>query len=223
MSGLPNYYVGRADPTSAASDFNKDEFLVLQHINRISTCTLVKVVACTNTPGSLSPVGRVDVLPLVNQLTGDNVAQPHGEVKQLCYFRAQGGANAIINDPQAGDIGVAVFADRDISTVKATSQQSNPGSARRFDMADGIFFGVCLGAAPSQYITFTANGITIADKNGNVIAMTSSGIAITSAKLTNTGDIVAGQGGSDQVSLQNHLTSEVQSGSGQSGPPVPGT
>lgn len=219
MSGA---YAGRADPTSAASEYNALEFIATQVVNRISTATLVKVQSVTNTPGQLAAVGHVDVLPLVNQMDGNGNATPHQIVHNLSYFRYQGGANAVLIDPQAGDIGLAVFCDRDVSAVKANSAQSNPGSGRRFDMADGIFIGLCLAGAPTQYIAFTSDGITIADKNGNRIDMNSGGIAITATKLTNSGDIVAGDGGSDQVSLQNHLTSNA-GGSGNSGPPVPGT
>jgi hypothetical protein len=65
-------------------------------------------------------------------------------------------------DPQVGDIGVVVFASRDISKVKSTQAQANPGSARKFDFADGIYLGaVFSAAAPTQYIEFDSTGVAI--------------------------------------------------------------
>src|SRR5574337_340077 len=97
-------YKGAQDPTSSTSDFNAHSFLIRQTLNQISTATLVQVKAVTNS-GGVSPVGFVDVLPLVNQLDGYSNAVPHGVVHNVPYFRLQGGANAVIIDPQVGDIG----------------------------------------------------------------------------------------------------------------------
>ncbi|KML48199.1 hypothetical protein VL15_30575 [Burkholderia cepacia] len=121
---------------------------------------LVEVKAVTNA-GSVSPVGFVDVLPLVNQLDGSDNAMPHGVIHNLPYFRLQGGANAVIIDPQVGDIGLAVIEDRDISSVKANRGPANPGSKRIFDMADGLYIGGFLNGAPSQYVQFSAAGISV--------------------------------------------------------------
>ena len=95
------------------------QFLISQALNRVSTATLVKVVSVTNA-GGLSPVGFVDVQPLVNQLDGAGNAVPHGVLHRLPYFRLQGGADAVILDPKVGDIGMAAFANRDISLVKTS-------------------------------------------------------------------------------------------------------
>lgn len=142
------------DPTAAQT------FMVRMLTGKMATATLVEVISCTNS-GGLSPVGFVDVQPLVNQVDGNGVPVPHGVIHNLPYFRLQGGANAVIIDPQRGDIGMAAFASRDISSVKANRAQANPGSARRFDMADGMYFGGLLNGAPTQYVQFSAAGITI--------------------------------------------------------------
>lgn len=178
MSDAPDNiaYFGSQDPGTTTSEAGLTEFLVDQIVNRRTHATLVKIQAVTNTPGQLTGVGRVDVLPLVNQVDGHNKAVPHTTAYNLCYFRAQGGKNAIICDPEVGDIGVAVICDRDISSVKANMEQSNPGSGRRSNVADGIFFGVCLANAPEQYVRFLDTGIEIVDKNSNKIQMTSDGI-----------------------------------------------
>lgn len=147
-------------PAAQAGQFNAQALLVAQMIGMVSTATLVKIVAVTNS-GGLSPVGFVDVQPLVNQVYGAKNAVPHGVLHHLPYFRLQGGTDAIILDPKVGDIGVAIFADHDISAVKASNVQANPGSRRRFDMADGIYIGGVLNGTPAQYVQFTAGGINI--------------------------------------------------------------
>lgn len=153
-------YQGELTPNQAAGTFNAMNFLVQQMLARVNTATLVKVVSVTNA-GGVEPVGFVDVQPLVNQLDGADKAVPHGVVRGLPYFRIQGGANAVILDPEVGDIGIAVFASKDISAVKATKAQANPGSSRRFNMADGMFLGGVLNGTPSQYVQFDASGITV--------------------------------------------------------------
>jgi hypothetical protein len=122
--------------------------------------TLVKIVSVTNN-GGVSPVGFVDVQPLVNQVDGAGNATPHGVVYNIPYFRLQGGTNAIILDPQVGDMGMCGFASRDISSVKSSKGQANPGSGRTFDWADGLYFGGLLNGTPVQYIAFSSSGIDI--------------------------------------------------------------
>lgn len=153
-------YQGLARASEGAGAYGAITFLVTQMLNRLNTCTLVRVIAVTNN-GGVSPVGFVDVQPLVNQLDGNGNAVPHGQLFQLPYFRLQGGTDAVILDPKVGDIGIAVFASRDISAVKASKAQANPGSWRSHDMADGLYVGGLLNGTPVQYVQFTAGGINV--------------------------------------------------------------
>ncbi|WP_257829162.1 Gp138 family membrane-puncturing spike protein [Burkholderia glumae] len=151
---------GLADANSPAGDFNAQSFLIWQILRQISGARLVKVMSVTSA-GDVAPVGFVDVQPLVNQLDGSDQAVPHGTIYHLPFFRLQGGANAVIIDPQVGDIGVAVIEDRDISSAKENRGFANPGSKRIFDMADGLYIGGFLNGAPQQIVQFNAAGITI--------------------------------------------------------------
>jgi hypothetical protein len=153
-------YNGIQTPNSAASDFNAQTFMVWSILARVRTMQPVKIMGVTNN-GGVSPVGFVDILPLVNQIDGAGNAVPHETIYQCPYFRLQGGANAIIIDPQVDDIGWAGFADRDISSVVANKGQANPGSLRMFDMADAVYFGGILNGTPNQYIAFSSSGIAI--------------------------------------------------------------
>jgi hypothetical protein len=270
---------GAADATTGTNDFKAMAFVAERILSRISTADLVVVKAVyaqgggQATPGAIAPIGIVDVQPLVNQIDGFGNATPHGTVYSLAYFRLGGGPNATIIDPEVGDIGLANYAGRDISSVKANNgKPSNPGSRRAFDKADGIYQGTVLAKAPTQYITFTKDGdnrgviiadanknkitldhngivvvdannnkitmdkngviiadnnnntftmnnsgVTLKDDNGNTITMGSNGILLDGAKVTLAGDVITQAG----VDLNTHIHSGVQTGSGDTGPPVP--
>lgn len=160
---LPNngqVYTGAQSPISSGGDLNAQTFLVWSILARVRTMTMVKVMGVTNA-GGISPVGFVDLMPLVNQVDGNGNAVAHGTIYHCPYFRLQGGANAIILDPEVGDIGWAGVADRDISSVVANKGQANPGSSRKFDMADAVYFGGMLNGTPTQYVAFSSAGISI--------------------------------------------------------------
>lgn len=159
-SPAENLATGQLRPGTTWGDYNNILYVVQQAIGKLQTATLVQIVACTNA-GELAPVGRVDVLPLVNQIDGNGIATPHVTVYNLPYLRVQGGGNAVICDPQPGDIGIAVFASRDISKVKATKAQANPGSLRQYNFGDGLYLGGVLNGTPNQYVQFNAAGIKI--------------------------------------------------------------
>jgi hypothetical protein len=149
-------------------------FASQQMMNLISTATLVKVASITN-KGENKAVGTMSVTPLINMLDGAGRAFKHGNVNNVIYCRMQGGKNAIILDPKVGDIGLVVFADRDISAVKKNKAQSNPGSGRRNDMADGIYVMTVLGDSPENSVRFTDEGdifVTVGADNPSALVVT---------------------------------------------------
>lgn len=155
-SGAPGFL----DQRKVSSEYNQFYFQVSQILASRNYCALVEVMAVTSA-GELAVAGTIDVRPCVNQLDADGNAIPHGIVNDLIYSRMQGGGDAVIMDPKVGDIGIAIFADRDISSVKATRARGNPGSDRRADMADGMYMGGILNGIPTQYIRFSSEGIRI--------------------------------------------------------------
>lgn len=156
-NGIPS---GMQRPNTPWGEYNNIAFAIQQALAKLQTSTLVRVEACTNN-GGLSPVGFVDVTPLVNQLDSAGNPTPHVAIHNVPYFRLQGGANAVIIDPQPGDIGMACFASRDLSKVKSTKRQANPGSQRRFSFSDALYVGGMLNGAPTQYVQFSAAGVKI--------------------------------------------------------------
>lgn len=153
-------YYGTQGPETRNNEFNAMEFVITQILNKRNYTTLVQVKAVRNA-GEVSPVGFVDVQIMINQIDAQGQSMPHGIVNNVPYMRLQGGTNAIIIDPQVGDIGMCTFADRDISSVKANRAIANPGSFRRSDIADGLYTGGFLNGAPTQYVRFSAGGIQI--------------------------------------------------------------
>lgn len=152
--------LGQRGPQTTWSEYNSLAFVIGSFLSKIQTATLVKIVSCTNS-GGVSPVGFVDVLPLVDQIDGFGVPVPHVTLFNIPYFRAQGGQNAIILDPQVGDIGICVFASRDISKVKSSKKSSPPDSLRQFSYSDGLYLGGVLNATPTQYVQFSSAGIKL--------------------------------------------------------------
>lgn len=166
---------GVLPPQATWGQYNSMKFMVQQLIAKLQTATLVRVESCTN-DGGLSPFGFVDVVPMVNQVDANGNPQPHTTIYNVPYLRIQGGANAIIIDPQEGDIGIAIFASRDLTKVKNTQAPANPGSARQYDFSDALYLGGLLNGIPEQYIQFNDEGISIVSPDN--IAITAPSISI---------------------------------------------
>ncbi len=211
------FLLGLQDFSSDVTDVNKLEYIIERVLNRRNHAVLVKVIkapysasGATITPGSNVPVGFVDVQPLLNQVDGWGLSVPHEVVYHLSYFRYQGGNNAFICDPVIGDIGKMLIADRDTSIVKSTGKSANPGSLRRGNLADGTYFGVPQGGAPTQYFAFLSEGFNLVDAYGNTIRGTASGVLINGALVTPTGDVKNAAG----TSLTTHTHNQPNDSAG---------
>lgn len=206
MSDAADGYAGFASASDRGADINPQALLIKRLLAQTHTAMPVKVLAVQT--GDIGPSGTVDVLPLVNQVDGAGQATPHGTVHGLPYFRVAAGASAVILDPVVGDIGLAVFASRDVSAVKATRDQANPGSFRRNSMADGFYFGGFMTQAPTQYVRLGSDGITLT----STVAVT-----INAPTVTINADAVKNNG--RDIGL-HHRHQSVQLGNDTSGEPV---
>lgn len=217
-----------------ATDWATLQFVVRQLMGRNATCTLVKVVACTNA-GEVSPVGLVDVQPVIQMRAADGALWNHGQLYRLPYIRLQGGANAVILDPQPGDLGLAWFASRDISVAKTADGKATlqgaaigvpPGSERQFDMSDGLYMGGLLNGTPTQYVRFTAGGVTVLSSTKVTVqaptielkgaVVQTGGDVSMSGTLTAATDVVGGG-----IHLKTHTHGGVTAGGAQTSPPTP--
>lgn len=152
-------YRGQKDLNTDQGEWNQLRFIIQQQMMSLQTSLPVEVVAVRNT--GLNPVGQVDIRILVDIITGNDETVSHGIIPNVPYFRLQGGANAVIIDPEVGDIGMANFSSRDISAVKNARKQAPPGSRRAYDFSDAMYSGGFLNGTPTQFIQFTAGGIII--------------------------------------------------------------
>lgn len=225
---MSDAFFGQADASAANSAFNADHFHIRQHVARIRTGIPVMVIAVHG--GGVGAAPTIDVQPLVNQLDSQGNSTPHGIIYGIPCTRNQGGGSAIINDPKVGDIGHAVVADRDISSLKNNAgAQSNPASGRRHNLSDMVYHSAMLNSAtPTQYFMFEdGEGITLSDCNGNIIHMSAGSVQITTTVLhvvgniSATGSITAGAGGGDSVGLQTHTHPTTPAGPEAS--PTPGS
>ena len=173
---------------------------------------------------------------MVAQTSGDGTVTPHGIIYNVPYFRLQGGGNAVIIDPEPGDIGMCGFCSRDISSVKQNKAPSAPQSRRRFDYSDGLYFGGFLNGTPKQYIHFKDGGIKLFSPGdiemeaANIRLKAQGGVSSTSqtfqantqatAQFTGGGGISAdGDVKANDVSLLHHVHNGVQPGGGNTGEP----
>lgn len=150
-----NAYKGFAAIADAGGDFNELAFVFQQ----------LAAAMATSQPVLVQAVGAdgltVDIQPMVAQIDGAGNATPHGIIHNVPVLRVQGGTNGIIVDPVAGDIGMAVMANRDISSVKANKAPSNPGSRRQFDWSDAIYIPGILNLTPLQFVRVGGAGIAL--------------------------------------------------------------
>lgn len=243
MSDTPQPF---QDPVSATTERSLLAFVFNQLLRGHAFACIVRVDACTNS-GGLSEQGTVDATVLVNQVGGGGT-NPTGHVSiyGMQYLRIQGGANAIIMDPQVGDLGIAIFAMRDQTNVIAAKGPANPGSNRVCDYSDGMYLGGLLNGVPTQYFQMLQDGsgnpngikvvspVKITLQAPTVEIDASSVVTVNSPNVNASGNItaqgtvtgvteVAAKSGGAKVQLSTHEQSGVTSGAGVSGAPVPGT
>jgi hypothetical protein len=222
MSGV----AGQETPGSLASDYNTLAFAIEGLLAKLNTITVGRVISCSNT-GGLSPWGVVTVQPLINQMSGTQQPTPHGQIAMEPYLRLQGGANAVIIDPQAGDIGILAFCSRDISGLKANPAAAvanggvNPNGFAMFDWADGLYLGGLLNAVPTQYVRMLNGGAGIDLVSPTAITLTAPSISIAaSASVTVNSPAITIEGGGTSIDGKVFLSHEhtgVQSGGSNTG------
>lgn len=217
------------------SDYDNFQFQVNAELSKIQTAIPVKVLAVNAT--GVAPVGFVDCQPLVTQLTVSGQPVSQGTITNLPYMRLQGGENAVVIDPSVGDIGLAIFASRDVSGVKNARKESPPSSRRQYSLNDGFYVGGFLNKAPKQYIFFKQDGIVIhtptkvtieapekvvmdtplLEIHGRMVMTGQKGSgASTSGGISNTGGTIESNG----IVLETHVHRGVTSGGSNTGEPV---
>lgn len=190
---MDNTVKGLQKPNTASSAYNAMDFIIKRAISeKVNTAIICKVV---NRSGQY-----VDVLPLVTPVNGFGETVEPTTLFHLPYMRYQAGTAGIILDPVAGDIGLAVFAQKDCSNVvQGTTEPQQPGSFRGNSMANGFYVGGFLNQTPTTIIELKQDGSIFINATGNV---------------TVKGDVIA-----DGISLKNHTHGGVESGGSDTGKP----
>lgn len=126
-----------------------------------------------------------------------------------------GGNDLSVKIPlKAGDTGIVIFCDRDITLFKQEKKNTQPQTLRKHDLSDGIFI-------PMKFGNSGSSNIVIQSADGSTkFEVTSSGINI-KGNVTIEGNIQATDVKTDSVSsLNTHIHSGVTTGSGNTGTPV---
>lgn len=192
-------------------DGRQQEFIIGRMLGRVHTAQLVRVLAVRPTAGK---VGFVDVLPLVQETDTARKVIQQSPIYNVPFTRYQGGPSAVVLDPAVGDIGIATFAECDITSVKATTQQGPAATDRRHDIADGLYIGGVLNPEPTQYVRFQPEA-------GGIDIHTPASINITAGEAItlDAGEAITLHSGTSttmqadtSLSLQSGTTTDMQSG-----------
>ena len=144
------------------------QFLIKHQTAQVRTVYLaevVKVYAGDPTADPPTPT-TVDIKPVVQQMDAQGKAHSHDVIYGVLAARIHAGSNALLIDPEVGDVGVVHVSDRDISKVVANGgKESAPGSLRRHAMEDGVFHGG----------VFTKQAKNLIDLRGGNISITTPG------------------------------------------------
>ena len=226
---MSNFNPGWLGLTDANSDFNALHFTIEQALAGVRTVAPVKVIAIHT--GGASDQFTVDVQPLVNQVDGRGNPSPHGTIYGVPVANLSGSNGSVSIAPAAGDIGLILVCDRDISSAYAAKGIANPGSRRMHDLSDSIYIGgfgamntsahqVLIASAgitinSTKTVTINApNGLTIAASGG----ITITGDVAVTGKITASGDVAG-----NNVHLSTHIHAGVAVGGASTAAPTAGT
>lgn len=180
---------GVADEDVDSSDLNRMEFLI--KVLQRDMSTAIPVIITAVQAGDTNAAGYVDARPLVAQLDAWGNALPMAALHHLPYFRLQAGRAGIVLDPVPGDIGLAVFAQSDCSTLKQGQKETaQPGSWRKFDQADGFYVGGFLNKTVDTFVRLAQDGSITIKAPGNV-TIDAPSVSMT-GDLYVTGDMTSG-------------------------------
>lgn len=185
---------------------------------------IAKVVAIRGS----APNIVVDVLPLLSRVDQTGAMIANSILYDIPVWRLQRGSSAVIMNPVIGDIGIVGVCDRDTTLVRANLKESVPGSKRKHNKSDGVYFGGVLNAQPTQFIEFADGAINITTPNPVNINCSSAnvtapeGVIMTTPTLHVTGDVTAGGNITDNNGSQSASLKTLRDNYDAHKHPVPG-
>lgn len=181
---------------TGSSDLNALHFMIKSIVKgMVNTAIPVRVDAVVRT-GEGKGADYLSATPLVEMRSASGEAIPNVSIPKLRWFRLQHGKAAVICDPKVGDIGLAVFAQQDVSALTGGNAPVQPGSFRCFDMSDGFYIGGFWGQKPETFIHLEDTGhititgphaVTVNTKTATVNAEES--VKVDTPKTLFTGDV----------------------------------
>jgi hypothetical protein len=179
---MTDSYLYNSDFESQFDAGRAQEFIIQRLIAGVHTCALVKVLAVTPTAGK---VGFVTVQRMLLPVDTNGVVLTQTPIYNVPYMRYQAGPSAVIMDPAIGDIGLAMFAEADITAIKSTLQPGAPATQRTHNSADALYLGGVLNPDPTQFITFHPGAAGIDITSPGPINLTAGGaVSIQSGTTT---------------------------------------
>ncbi len=217
---MSEIYSANKEENSANSLFNSLDFMIEKSIkNLVNTAILVRVESVD------TEAKKLVCKPLVSQYDASGKVLDSAILYDIPYMRYQGGKAAIICNPCVNDIGLAIFAQQDISLV-TSNKIVQPASFRAYDMADALYIGGFINNNPEIFIELNQDGQILIEGSEKIslkapkIAIEAEDININAdvsiqGKLTVSDDVL-----SSSKSLVNHIHSGVQSGTSFTGKPT---
>jgi Phage protein Gp138 N-terminal domain len=171
---------------------------------------------------------RAVVQPSIMMVTTANQLVSRAPLASV-QVMALGGGGFVANFPlPAGSKGWIKAADRDISLYLQSGNAGAPNTKRMHSFSDGLFipdvgsgFTIASEDASNAVIQNLAGTVKVS-LGSDTIELKATTVTVT-GDLRATGTITEGYGGSDQVGVSTHTHKDVSGGTGNSGPPNPGT
>ena len=156
----------------------------------------------------------VDIQPSIQVVLTDNKFMDMPQIFDVPVLELGGKGLSVKIPLEAGDTGIVIFCDRDISLFKQEKKNTQPNTLRKHDLADGIFI-------PMKFGNSGSSNISIQNTDGSVkFEITSSGINV-KGNIVVDGEITATDVKTDtNISLKSHKHLDVRSGSDTSGLPT---
>lgn len=157
----------------------------------------------------------VSLQPAIQAVLPDNSFKTLPQLLNVPVLELGGNGLSIKIPLKAGDTGIVIFCDRDITLFKQEKKNTQPNTLRKHDLSDGIFIPMRFGSSGSS-------NILIQSADGNTkFEITSSGINV-KGNITVDGEIVATDvKTATNVSLKNHKHGGVRVGSDSTAVPTP--
>lgn len=136
---------------SLSNEYESTAFPIQRILSQQNNVMPVSVKDCYRKDGRIF----VDIQVIIKQIDADGHGHSNTTIFEIPYLPLAGGGFSIEIEPQAGDVGLAVFCDRDISSFKETFSESLPPSRRKNHSGDAIYLGAF--AVPNPDFLIKAN------------------------------------------------------------------